>query len=301
MVFQNYALYPHMTVRNNMAYALRVRRTPKVEIDHRVTEVARLLGLEDLLDRRPGTLSGGQQQRVAMGRAIVRRPTVYLMDEPLSNLDAELRVAMRGELARLHQRLGTTTIYVTHDQVEAMTLGERVVVMCDGTIQQLGAPQELYEAPRNLFVAAFIGSPSMNLVEANVDDSGVEFGGIRVPIDRSRRPTAEGRVIVGIRPSDFEDAAFADPHLPQMEVKAEVVENLGSEIVVIFPVDEPRVRTRQVQAAVAGEEQRLLAERNMLFTARVDARSSVQVGSTTRVSVDPAKFYFFDTETGLAL
>ena len=214
MVFQSYALYPHMTVRQNLGYGLKVRKTPKAEAARRVDEVAKVLRLEELLDRRPAQLSGGQRQRVAMGRAVVREPAAFLMDEPLSNLDAKLRVSMRAELASLHARLGATTVYVTHDQVEAMTLGQRVAVMRDGRIQQVDAPQALYHRPKNLFVAAFIGSPAMNLVEARVEDGRVAFGGHRIPIDV---PVPEGEVILGIRPESFEDAAFADPSLPQLE------------------------------------------------------------------------------------
>ena len=205
MVFQNYALYPHMTVRKNLAYGLMVRKTPKNEINRRVADVAKMLGLEPYLDRRPANLSGGQRQRVAMGRAIVREPAAYLMDEPLSNLDAKLRVGMRAELSRLHERLGTTTVYVTHDQIEAMTLGQRVTVMKDGVIQQVGEPQALYRNPANLFVAAFMGSPSMNLVEATVTGDSVEFAGFRLPLAPEWRPAQDGPVILGIRPGDFED------------------------------------------------------------------------------------------------
>src|SRR4051812_6252515 len=202
MVFQNYALYPHMTVAGNLGYALRVRRRPKKEIKKRVAEVAQLLGLEQLLERRPGQLSGGQQQRVAMGRAIVREPEAFLMDEPLSNLDAKLRVGMRTSLQQLHHRLGTTTVYVTHDQVEAMTLGQRVAVMRDGKLQQVAAPQTLYEEPVNTFAAVFIGSPSMNLVEAHLSGDSVSFGGHTIPLSRDHRPrfAEQGRLILGIRP-----------------------------------------------------------------------------------------------------
>src|SRR6476661_1197786 len=196
MVFQNYALYPHMDVRKNLGYGLRVRKTPGPEIDRRVNEVARLLGLEHLLDRRPAALSGGQRQRVAMGRAIVREPQAFLMDEPLSNLDAKLRVTMRAELARLHERLGVTTIYVTHDQVEAMTLGQRVAVLRDGVLQQVDIPQRLFREPANLFVAAFIGSPSMNLVEADIADGEIHFGGYRIPVP-SGLDVPRGTVLVG--------------------------------------------------------------------------------------------------------
>ncbi len=193
MVFQNYALYPHYTVEKNLGYGLKVRSTPKDEIARRVQEVAKMLGLEELLQRRPGALSGGQRQRVAMGRAIIREPAVFLMDEPLSNLDAKLRVDMRAELARLHERLGITTVYVTHDQVEAMTLGTRVAVMRDGTVQQVDTPQTLYREPANLFVAAFIGSPSMNLAEADITDDAIEFAGFRVPLERPTRARAASR------------------------------------------------------------------------------------------------------------
>ena len=217
MVFQNYALYPHMTVRQNLGYGLRVRRTPRKERDQRVHEVATLLGLEDLLNRRPGQLSGGQQQRVAMGRAIVREPAAYLMDEPLSNLDAKLRVTMRTSLQELHHRLRTTTVYVTHDQVEAMTLGQRVAVMRDGKIQQVDQPQRLYDDPTNLFVAAFIGSPAMNLGETSIGGDSVALGGFAIPLDREHSPrfAHEGRAIVGIRPEAFEDAEFSSSGLPQ--------------------------------------------------------------------------------------
>ncbi len=204
-----------MSVRQNLGYGLRVRRTPKAEIRKRVEEIAELLGLTELLERKPSQLSGGQRQRVAMGRAIAREPQAFLMDEPLSNLDAKLRVGMRASLAQLHQRLGVTTVYVTHDQVEAMTLGQRVAVMRDGRILQVDTPQALYERPRDVFVAGFIGSPAMNLVEATIDGGDVVFGQFRIPLDWSRRPAASsGRVVVGIRPETFEDTAFASPDLP---------------------------------------------------------------------------------------
>src|SRR5437763_2683641 len=200
-----------------------------------------MLGLDELLDRRPSALSGGQRQRVAMGRAIVREPQAFLMDEPLSNLDAKLRVGMRAELARLHERLGTTTVYVTHDQIEAMTLGQRVAVMRDGRLQQVDTPQALYARPANLYVAAFIGSPSMNLVEARVDGDVVEFAGFRIPLDRTRRPTSirNGAVVLGVRPESFEDAAFAESGRPLIDARVEVVEDLGSDIHLLFPIDAP--------------------------------------------------------------
>ncbi len=228
-------------MRKNLAYGLKVRKTPSAEIDRRVDHVARMLGLEALLDRRPAALSGGQRQRVAMGRAIVREPAAYLMDEPLSNLDAKLRVSMRAELTRLHDRLGTTTVYVTHDQIEAMTLGQRVTVMRDGIVQQFGPPQELYEEPQNLFVAAFIGSPSMNLAHAVVDGDRVEFGGFTLPLAPDRRPSRDGDAILGIRPEGFEDAEFASPGLPAIDVTVSVLEELGADSHVLFAVDTPPV------------------------------------------------------------
>jgi multiple sugar transport system ATP-binding protein len=302
MVFQNYALYPHMTVRKNLGYGLKVRNTPKREIERRVDEVANLLGLTQLLDRRPAALSGGQRQRVAMGRAIVREPAAFLMDEPLSNLDAKLRVSMRAELSRLHERLGVTTVYVTHDQVEAMTLGQRVAVMRDGRIQQVDAPQALYRDPANLFVAAFIGSPSMNLVEATVSDDAVEFAGFRLPLAPDRRPAREGRIVLGIRPESFEDAAFADPSLPQLEIEVSVVEELGADAHVIFPINAARVVAEDLAAAVEEPVEGLIADdQRSLFNARVDPRTSAQIGRTIRLAVDPSHFHFFDPETGETL
>ena len=212
MVFQSYALYPHMSVRKNIGYGLKVRRTPKDEAKRRVEEVGKLLGLEELMERKPAQLSGGQRQRVAMGRAIVREPKAFLMDEPLSNLDAKLRVEMRASLAQLHARLGVTTVYVTHDQTEAMTLGQRVAVLDGGRILQVDTPQRLYEHPANLFVAAFIGTPAMNLVEGAIDGDEVVLGGFRVPLDSTRRPEGSpSSVVVGFRPEAFSTAAFAPP------------------------------------------------------------------------------------------
>src|ERR687888_193828 len=245
MVFQNYALYPHMTVRKNIAFGLKVRRTPRREIAKRINETARLLGLEDLMDRRPLALSGGQRQRVAMARAIARRPSVYLMDEPLSNLDAKLRVRVRADLARLHAQLGVTTVYVTHDQVEAMQLGDRSAVIRDGRIQQVGRPQALYRGSANLFVASFIGSPSMNLVRAELDGESVRFAGYRLPLDLRRRPPvgSPGQVILGIRPEDFQDARFSPPGLPTIDVEIALVEDLGPEALAFFALDAERVES----------------------------------------------------------
>ncbi len=310
MVFQNYALYPHMTVAQNIGIGLRVRRMPRREIRERVLEAARVLGLEALLDRKPAALSGGQRQRVAMGRAIVREPAAFLMDEPLSNLDAKLRVQMRAELARLRDRLRTTTLYVTHDQVEAMTLGDRVAVLRDGVLQQVDRPQALYQRPANIFVAAFIGSPSMNLVEATIDGGCVCFAEHRVPLaDAGALAAYEGRkLVLGIRPADFEDAdVWRADGAPLLEVTTEVTEDLGSEVNLIFTVEAPPVQSEQARAAsaeTAGEGDDfapLVEEGRSLFTARVDPRTRARPGGRVRLSVDPARFHFFDPESGRAL
>jgi len=301
MVFQSYALYPHMTVRQNLAYGLKVRRTPKEQTTKRVGEVAKLLGLSDLLDRRPGQLSGGQRQRVAMGRAIAREPKAFLMDEPLSNLDAKLRVGMRASLQQLHNQLGVTTIYVTHDQVEAMTLGQRVAVMRDGKILQADEPQKLYQEPRDLFVAAFIGSPAMNLVEATIEGDELQLGQFRLPLAPGRRPRGGDRVVVGIRPESFEDDAYASADLPRVEVTVEVLEELGSDAHVFFLVDAPRVASESLETNDEDDEATLLAIEKAMFTARVDARTAARVGGPLRLAVDPQRFHFFDAETGDSL
>jgi len=310
MVFQNYALYPHMTVEQNLGFGLKLRKMPKSEIGERVAAAACILGLEPLMKRKPSELSGGQRQRVAMGRAMVREPLAFLMDEPLSNLDAKLRVQMRAELARLHDRLRTTTIYVTHDQVEAMTLGDRVAVLRDGVLQQVDTPQALFNHPANLFVAAFIGSPPMNLVEAKVGTQTVSFGTFELPT----RPGPElqdytGRnVILGIRPSDLEDTAvWSNQTLPTIEVRADVTEELGSEVNVLFTVDAPPVTTEDTLAAATeeGSEEApiplIASEGKSVFCARVDARTNTRPGGSIRLSVDPARFHFFDVDTGLAV
>jgi multiple sugar transport system ATP-binding protein len=297
MVFQTYALYPHMTVRENIGYGLKARRTPAPQRARRVEEVAALLGLSDLLERRPAQLSGGQRQRVAMGRAIAREPQAFLLDEPLSNLDAKLRVGMRASLAQLHRRLGTTTVYVTHDQVEAMTLGQRVAVMRDGRVLQVDSPQRLYQEPRDLFIAAFIGSPAMNLVEAAVDGGTLRFGQFQVPLAAERRPP-EGRLILGIRPESFEDAAFA-PSLPSIEVDVEVVEDLGSDAHVFFPVAAQPITAESLEAGEAAEG--LLADAGALFTARVDPRTAARVGRPLELAVDRSRFHFFDPASGARL
>jgi multiple sugar transport system ATP-binding protein len=299
MVFQSYALYPHMSVRQNLGYGLKVRGIDKVETARRVEEVAGLLGLSALLDRRPGQLSGGQRQRVAMGRAIVREPQAYLLDEPLSNLDAQLRVGMRASLAQLHGRLKVTTVYVTHDQVEAMTLGQRVAVMRSGKIVQIDAPQRLYSEPRDVYVAAFIGSPAMNLVEATVEDGVARFGDFAIPLPAGTRP-ADGEVILGIRPEDFEDAANA-PGRPTIEVTVEVLEELGSDSYVFFSVAARPVLPPASAPDASDDPRGLIPAAGALLTARVDARTTARVGGRAALGVDPRRLHFFDRDTGLRL
>jgi multiple sugar transport system ATP-binding protein len=305
MVFQNYALYPHMTVKENLEYGLKLKKIPKRERDERVRQYAAKLGLDELLKRKPAALSGGQRQRVAMGRAIVREPQAFLMDEPLSNLDAKLRVSMRAELAKLHERLGVTTVYVTHDQVEAMTLGQRVAVLRDGVLQQVETPQQLFRHPVNLFVAAFIGSPSMNLVEADVNGSRLHFAGYDLELpERSPVVGLDRRVILGVRPTDFEHAATAEPGLPRIRVRADVVEELGAESHVIFTVDAPEVSTEAVRAATEAsseDEGKLFVDERAVFTAVLDARRTVSPGTDVELAVDHRRFHFFDPKTGLAL
>ena len=300
MVFQNYALYPHMSVRQNLGFGLSVRRTPKREIARRVDDVAALLGLQALLERKPAKLSGGQRQRVAMGRAIIREPKAYLMDEPLSNLDAKLRVGMRASLAELHARLSVTSVYVTHDQTEAMTLGQRVAVMRDGRIIQVDAPQRLYQDPADLFVASFIGSPSMNLVDAGVEGDEIVFGQFRIRLDPARRPPpGVERVTLGVRPEAFESGALAAPRLPRIVVTVDVLEELGSDAFVVFRVAAPRisVETRDTP----DDEEILLAEAASRFIARVNPATAGQVGAPLELAVDPAHFHFFDLRTGTTL
>jgi len=298
MVFQSYALYPHMTVHQNLGYGLKVARVPKVDARRRVDDVARMLGLDEMLDRKPGALSGGQRQRVAMGRAIVREPQAFLMDEPLSNLDAKLRVSMRASLAQLHRRLATTTVYVTHDQTEAMTLGQRVAVMRDGRVQQLDTPQALYRTPANLFVASFIGSPAMNLIEARLGEGAVEFGGFRMPLDRQVAVAGpRGRtVILGIRPEEFSTAGSTTKRLPSIEAEVVVVEDLGADTHVVFALDAPRF------AGGSGtgrqDEDQLLKDTRAHFSARVAPQTHISPGQRIRLDVDPARFHFFDPDTG---
>ncbi len=315
MVFQNYALYPHMTVEQNLAFGLQQRKTPKDEIRRRVTEVARMLGLAEYLKRKPAALSGGQRQRVAMGRAIVREPQAFLMDEPLSNLDAKLRVSMRASLSQLHERLGVTTVYVTHDQVEAMTLGQRVCVLREGRLQQVDTPQALYNAPVNLFVAGGIGSPAMNFTTAKLARDGgptASFAGHSLSVPDKLfevRPGLDGYlgrdVILGVRPSDFEDAELAEPSWPRMTVPCSVTEELGSEIHVIFTIDSAPVQHASISDARsddgADDGAIPLAGNKTLWTARVAARSSIKPGSAAALAVNTANLQFFDPASGLAI
>jgi multiple sugar transport system ATP-binding protein len=305
MVFQSYALYPHLTVRGNLGFGLKLRSTPKDQIARRVQEVAEILGLEELLDRKPGELSGGQRQRVAMGRAIAREPAAFLMDEPLSNLDAKLRVSMRAQLSRLHERLGVTTVYVTHDQVEAMTLGDRVAVLRGGVLQQCDTPETLFRKPVNLFVAAFIGSPAMNLVDATVQEGEVRFADWRLPLPERSPLRAASTFVLGIRPHDLELAtAASDQRLPRVRVKVDVVERLGTETHLVFSVDAPRVSADELRDAVdadAGDDVLLADDDRATFTAVVDAHHPVAAGETVELVAEPERLYGFDPSSGRAL
>jgi multiple sugar transport system ATP-binding protein len=304
MVFQSYALYPRMTVRKNIGFGLRMRGAQRSERDARVAAIARTLGLEPLLERRPAALSGGQRQRVAMGRAIVREPRVFLMDEPLSNLDAKLRVGMRAELTLLHQRLGVTTVYVTHDQVEAMTLGQRVAVLRDGRLQQCDTPRAVFRDPVNLFVAAFIGSPAMNFVSAQLAGGEARFAGLRVALPPdSPLAGADRRAILGVRPTAFGPAGVAG--WPQLTVTPAVVEELGDERHVLFDLDAARVDTDATRAALdarSSDDARLLPdETRARFTVRLPADLPVAIGESMTVSIDPRRLHFFDPDSGSAI
>jgi multiple sugar transport system ATP-binding protein len=302
MVFQNYALYPHMTVAKNLAFGLRIRRTAKDQIESRIQSAATILGLGELMDRKPPALSGGQRQRVAMGRAIVREPQAFLMDEPLSNLDAKLRVSMRAELTRLHARLGVTTIYVTHDQAEAMTLGQRVAILRDGVLQQCDTPDAVFDDPVNLFVAAFIGSPAMNLVQIEIAGGTARFGGLEVALPDDVDDHLNGRrVVLGVRPSDFTLAGpRSDPSWPRISVRPTVVERLGSECHLVFAVDAPPVVTAATQAAIDddGGGQLIADEKQLMFTARVEGRARVRPGDHVELAIDRERIYLFDPDTG---
>jgi multiple sugar transport system ATP-binding protein len=319
MVFQSYALYPHLTVYDNIAFGLRLRKTSKQEIDKRVNETARILGLDPFLKRKPRALSGGQRQRVAMGRAIVRQPQAFLMDEPLSNLDAKLRVQMRAEIAKIQGELGTTTLYVTHDQVEAMTMGDRVAVMRKGELQQVDSPQNLYDHPVNLFVGGFIGSPAMNMIEATLEGSNgdllAQLGtqnvslGEAVSVRPGLKQYAGRQVILGIRPEDLEDVALEADTPGDRRIQGEVIltEALGSEIMVHFNVDAKPALTEDVRelAKDAGsdltEEERAAEAGQTTIVGRFGARSGVKVGDRAEVAVDTRALHFFDPETGLGI
>ena len=320
MVFQSYALYPHLSVYDNIAFGLRLRKMPKQEIDQRVKEAARVLDLEPFLDRKPRALSGGQRQRVAMGRAIVRQPQAFLMDEPLSNLDAKLRVQMRAEISQLQSRLGTTTIYVTHDQVEAMTMGDRVAVMRKGELQQVATPQELYDLPVNLFVGGFIGSPAMNMIEATLERANgglaAKIGSQAVDLGEgvlSNRPALkdfEGKnVVIGIRPEHLEDASLATdiPAGRRLSGEVALTEALGSELIVYIKSDAAPAFTEDVKelardaGATEPQAAALSEDGGATLIGRFNSRSRVRNGERTEVAVDTEGLHFFDPETGLGI
>ena len=315
MVFQNYALYPHMTVAQNIAFSLKLAKRPKAEIKKRVEETARLLSLETLLDRRPKQLSGGQRQRVAMGRAIIREPKAFLMDEPLSNLDAQLRVHMRGEIEALQKRLGVTTVYVTHDQVEAMTMGDRVAVLRSGELQQLDTPTNVYDRPVNLFVAGFMGSPPMNLARATiVADSGgvaVRLGSLAIPVpdevvrERKLEEWAGREVIAGIRPEDLEGPREDGTLAGSVKIQATIdrVEALGSNLLGFFAVDAEPATSKGIAEATGGglEEVALITREGTPFCGTFEPRSAIRLGDRVDVSVDTRRLHFFDPESEAAI
>ena len=300
MVFQSYALYPHMTVRQNIAFPLTLAKMSKPEIEAKVAETAKVLDLTALLDRKPSQLSGGQRQRVAMGRAIVRNPKAFLMDEPLSNLDAKLRVQMRAEIARLQNRLGTTTVYVTHDQTEAMTLGDRVVVLRAGEAQQIGTPEELYNTPANLFVAGFIGSPAMNFFPATPTGSGLRLPFGQIGVDSTAGAMLPGHVIVGVRPEHFEDAALLEPHerarALTFGVRADLVESLGADKYVYFSTGGGGVQSDHLSDLAVDSG---IGENR--YVARVSADSRAATGQTVELALDTSKVHVFDPDTGVSL
>jgi multiple sugar transport system ATP-binding protein len=302
MVFQNYALYPHMSVRDNMGFALKLAGTDEGEIRKRVEDAAKVLDLTQHLDRKPANLSGGQRQRVAMGRAIVRSPQAFLMDEPLSNLDAKLRVQMRTEVSRLQNRLGTTTVYVTHDQTEAMTLGDRVAVMRAGLLQQVGTPMELYNDPRNLFVAGFIGSPSMNFMPAQMRDGRVHLPMVDLPARAEIHGAGEKGLIAGIRPEDFEDASLVGDERERgvtFRVKIEVVESMGSELYAYFPIEGTPAESEEL--ADLARDMGAESSGSDMAVARLDPASRVKHGEEAELWLDATKVKFFDADTGNTL
>ena len=312
MVFQNYALYPHMSVFDNMAFSLKLRKLPKDEIDKKVKDAAKTLEISELLDRKPKALSGGQRQRVAMGRAIVRNPQAFLMDEPLSNLDAKLRVQMRAELGQLHTQLQTTTLYVTHDQVEAMTMGDRVAVIRKGELQQIDTPREIYLNPRNIFVAVFIGSPSMNFVYANI---GVKYSSIQLSFGNDQidyngekldelKAFENKEIVMGIRPEAFEDGNYANESEFSQSIKVSVslLEQLGSDSYIHFYKDIKPVQTEAIEEILAddGEDISILGD-NTKFIARINPNSTVAEGEEIELKIDPSKLHFFNPDTGDAI
>jgi multiple sugar transport system ATP-binding protein len=308
MVFQNYALYPHLTVAENIGFALANKKVPKAERDQRVRSTAAALGLADLLSRKPAQLSGGQRQRVAMGRAIVREPSVFLMDEPLSNLDAKLRVRMRSEVLRVHKAIGAATLYVTHDQVEAMTMGDRVAVLHDGVLQQYATPRELYDCPANLFVAEFIGSPEMNLYEAAVSADELLLGSQRLSLGPARTTLAPYRgrtVIAGVRPEHLEldggGEGAGDAGMAALVADVRVVEELGDEAHVFFSIDAPAAGASMLAAAAGETEAGLLADVTHNGIARIRSRSAVRRGQRITFRVDTGRMHFFDPDTGVAI
>ncbi|MDC2977491.1 sn-glycerol-3-phosphate ABC transporter ATP-binding protein UgpC [Acidimicrobiaceae bacterium] len=312
MVFQNYALYPHMSVFDNMAFSLKLRKLPKDEIEQKVKEAAKTLEISELLDRKPKALSGGQRQRVAMGRAIVRNPQAFLMDEPLSNLDAKLRVQMRAELGQLHTQLQTTTLYVTHDQVEAMTMGDRVAVIRKGELQQIDTPREIYLKPKNIFVAGFIGSPSMNFVYANVgvNKSSIQlnFGNDQIEYNGEKlgelKAFENKEIVMGIRPEAFEDGNYANASefSESIKVSVSLLEQLGSDSYIHFYKDIKPVQTEAIEEILAdeGEDLSVLGD-NTKFIARINPNSTVVEGKEIELKIDPSKLHFFDPETGDAI
>ena len=307
MVFQDYALYPQLSVRDNIGFGLKRRKVPNEEIQSKVAELAKMLELENLLDRKPGQLSGGQRQRVALARAIAREPRAFLMDEPLSNLDANLRASTRTQLAHLHQNLKTTTVFVTHDQVDAMSLGERVAVMRDGRFEQIDTPTGLYENPASLFVAAFIGSPPINLFEAEIQNGNILIGDTIVSLgSKSLNDRADGRgLIIGIRPMDFEDHSYAlDPNWPRITVDVLVRKSLGSETELTVSVDARPVHREDVASALSGADfsadnlMEGIARDNAIFNVRAHAKTQAIAGSKWQIAFDPDRLYVFNRETG---
>ena len=311
MVFQNYALYPHMSVYDNMAFSLKLRKLPKDEIDKKVKEAAKTLEIDELLDRKPKALSGGQRQRVAMGRAIVRSPQAFLMDEPLSNLDAKLRVQMRAELGELHSQLETTTLYVTHDQVEAMTMGDRVAVIRKGILQQIDTPREIYLYPKNIFVAGFIGSPAMNFVYATIDvsekETKLKFGDSNIvssDVPKSLSDFNGKEIVLGIRPEAFEDSVYANDKefTEQININVSLLEQLGSDTYIHFYKDIPPVQTKAIEEILADEGEDISAlGTETKFIARINPNATIEEGQNINLAIDPSKLHYFDPETGLAI